>query len=399
MGLLYLAMAETVPWTGHARADERSDALVKAYNSAGLALFGKLATEKPGNLVLSPYSIGTAMAMAYAGARGETAAEMARVLRYGADPAGTVEGYRSLNDSVSERTAGEDATITLANALHLTRFGHLVAPSYKTMLSARFSTELFEGSDLAAINNWVKRKTGGRIESILTRLDPLSVAVLLNAIHFKSSWAAPFNPRRTAPGDFHLSRDETVQVPMMHRSGSYRILRAHTFDAIALPYKGDKLTMIVLLPLRPGGHGQVAISQNDRMIRSVIHGLERIAPQTVTLSMPKFKTGSDADLIAPFTGLGMALAFDRTRADFTGITESTKEQDRIYISQIRHKTVIDVNEAGTEAAAATAVEFGRGATAVTPSIRIAIDRPFEYLITDRSSGAILFIGRVSDPRS
>lgn len=356
-----------------ANAEQPADSLVKSYNRSGLELFGKLAVQ-PGNLVISPFSIGVAMTMARAGARADTNAEMASVLKQELPRAALGEASQQLTAAVTKRGDGEDASIQLANALHLTKFGDLVAPSYKALLAEKFDAELFSGSDLAAINDWVKQRTHGKIERILSKLDPYSVCVLLNAVYFKSNWAAPFLASVTAPGEFRLSERESVEVPMMRQSGYFRILRAHTFDAIELPYQGDKLSMIVLLPMRLTDNGRVAIGFDNRTVTAVLDGLAKTRPNYVELHMPKFKTEFGANLIPAFSDLGMALAFDQDHADFRGITESDKEEDRIHISQIQHKAFIDVNEAGAEAAAATAVEFAA------------------------RSGAILFAGRLSDPR-
>ena len=380
-----------------ARAEETSASLARSYNRVALALFAKLAAA-PGNLVISPYGIGTAMAMAHAGARGETELQMAQVLDYTLDRQMMPAANRQLTAALTQRPAGAGATLKVANALHLTRFGDRVAPAYKQLLSGPFGAALFSGSDLVAVNDWVKRKTDGKIDNILSRLDPNSVCVVLNAIYFKGAWAAPFNAKSTRPGDFHLSRDETVQVPMMRHNGRYRILSGPSFDAVALPYKGGGLSMIVVLPKNLAARGEVAIALDGKAAGALVRDVAAAHPENVALSMPKFKTAFAADLIPPFKALGMALPFDPNRADFSGITGSIKEADRIHISQIRHKTFIDVDEAGTEAAAATAVEFGLR-SAAPPARAVRIDRPFLYLIADKVSGAILFIGRVSDPRS
>lgn len=395
--ILLGALAAGVAVQASAQAEESSASLVNSYNRSGLALFGKLAAA-PGNLVISPYGIGTAMAMAQVGARGETELQMAQVLHYTLERQMIPAASGALAAAVTRRPADEGAIVRVANALHLTRFGDRVAPSYKRLLADAFGAELFSGSDLAAINGWVKRKTEGKIADILSRLDPNSVCVLLNAVYFKSAWAAPFDTKSTRPSDFHLSRDEIVQVPMMRRTGRYRILRDQAFDAIALPYKGGRLTMIVLLPARLAGRGEAAVAIDGKTAETVIKDLEAAQPEHVALSMPKFRTDYAANLIPPFEALGMTLPFDPDRADFSGITDSTKEADRIRISQIRHKTFIDVNEAGTEAAAATAVEFGLR-SAPPPGKTVNVDRPFLYIIADKNSGAILFVGRVSDPRA
>jgi serine protease inhibitor len=149
--------------------------------------------------------------------------------------------------------------------------------------------------------------------------------------------------------------------------------------------------------MRPAGPGEVAISLTDKTIEAVLSGILRTEPEPARLSLPKFKTEFAANLVPVFEKLGMSLAFDKDRADFSGITQSTREEDRGHISQIQHKTFIDVNEDGTEAAAATAVEIAKRA-APPPSTSIEIDHPFLYLIADESTGVVLFMGRMSDPR-
>ncbi len=374
---------------GRAWAEEPGASVAAAYNRTGFDLFAKLAAQ-PGNVVISPYSVGTAMAMALVGARGDTESEMAQVLHLAA-AAPVADGNRQLAARVARRGGDEDAKITVANALHLT--GGPVSPAYAALLAEKFAAELFPGSDLATINAWVKQKTEGKIDGILDRLDPNSLCVILDAIYFKSSWAAPFDAKRTVASDFHLSQRETVRVPTMHRTGPYRTARAAGFDAIAMPYKGGKLAMIVLLPTQPAAAGMAAIDLDAAAAQAAIDALARAQPRQIDLSLPKFKTEFAADLIPPFQALGLTLAFSSVHADFRGIRAEAREGD-LFVSQIKHKTFIDVSEAGTEAGASTAVEVAYKSIATA----VRIDRPFVYLIADATSGAILFVGRVADPR-
>lgn len=383
---------------GSAWANEPGGSVVEAYNRTGFDLFARLAAN-PGNLVISPYSVGTAMAMTLVGARGETEKEMARVLNFHLSRAKVADSNRQLNSILTKRADDEDAKIAVANALHLTTFGGMVSRSYEQLLAEKFAAELFRHSDLATINAWVKQKTEGKIDSILTELNPNSVCVILNAIYFKASWALPFDANNTAPGNFHLSKSEVVQVPMMQRySGEYRIWHAPTFDAIALPYKGEKLRMIVLLPTQLAEPGRVAINISKQTAKDVKDGLARTnLHHAVHLSMPKFKTEFSADLIPPFKELGLKLPFDG-KSNFSGIAEGAKEGD-LYISQIRHKTFVDVNEAGIEAGASTAVEKSTRGIGTGTGTAFKIDHPFLYLIEDTTSGTTLFMGRMSDPRT
>ena len=381
-----------------ALADTETDRLASIYNTSGLDLFERLSGMQSGNIVISPYSVGTALAMAYAGAGGETQAEMANMLGFEWSPAEIGAINKRLAELMTERGSDEDATISVANALYLSRFGDLVSDAYKVRLADEFDAEQFAGASLDDINAFVRDKTQGRIDSILDALDPLSVAVLLNAIHFSASWDEPFEVHDTRPGDFHLSRSETVTVPMMHQTMPVRIVRAHTYDAIALPYLGDQLEMILFRPMQMGLDGTVPIGLFGANFAAIFDQLGKEKPERVDFSMPKFAFDFGTSLIPALKARGLALPFDPDMADFSGVTGSLSERDRIFITQAEHKAFVDVNEAGTEASAATAVEFALGAGAPEQLPEITIDQPFLFAIADRTSGALLFMGRVSDPR-
>ncbi len=397
--ILLSAALTGIGFAAEPAADAQTDKLVGVYNADGLELFDQLSGERDGNIVLSPFSIGTALAMAYAGARGDTETQMADILDFAWSPEKIGAINQRLTALVALRAEDEDATISMANALHLTKFGDLVSDDYKTLLARDFDTELFAGSGLDEINAWVKDKTDGKIDKILTQLDPLSVAVLLNAIHFSAGWDSPFAANDTQPGDFHLSAYETVTVPTMHETMPVRIVRAHAYDAIALPYVGGRLEMILFMPVTFGENGQVPIRLDAETYSATIEALAATEPERVAFSMPKFTFESGIGLIPLLEGMGLNLPFDSDKADFSGVTGSSAETDRIHISQAEHKALIEVNEKGTEAAAATAIEFALKAAAPSaPLAQVAIDRPFLFAIADRTSGALLFMGRVSDPR-
>ena len=381
-----------------ALADAETDRLAHAYNVSGVDLFGHIAAAETGNVVVSPYSVGTALAMAYAGAANGTRAEMADKLGFDWSPEEIGAINQRLAALVTERVETEDATIAIANALALTGLGDLVSDDYKARIASQFDAELFSGATLADINAWVSDKTDGKIDEILTKLDPLSVAVLLNAIHFSASWAEPFTPESTSPGAFRLSASDTIQVPMMHKTLSARILKADGFDAIALPYQGDQLEMILFVPAGWGEAGAVPISLTGESLGATLAALRGTTPQQLALSMPKFAFDFGTGLIPALKARGVDLPFDPDAADFSGIIGNAALTDPIYISQAEHKAMIDVNEAGTEAAAATAIEFAVRAMAPKPLPFYEIDRPFLFAIADKASGAVLFMGRVSDPR-
>ncbi|MGE0205018.1 MAG: serpin family protein [Hyphomicrobiaceae bacterium] len=380
-----------------ARAADAVGSLADSYNRTGRALFVHLAGAS-GNVVLSPYSISQAMTLARLGARGETEREMAQALALrGTGRPALVEAVRRLQDTVEREGSAGGNVLRLATALFLTRHGALVAPSYKALVQKAAAAGVFPKATLAEINDWVREKTDGRIARILERLHPYSVCVLVNAVSLKAAWEGQFSPRQTRERAFRLSREQSVQVPMMHRDGSYRIVRAHTFDAIALPYKGGRLALVVILPMSVSGTFPLAQLLGENTLVAILKGLASAEPERMRLAMPRFKISFEADLIPPFRALGLTRPFDKDRADFTGISESAREQDRIHITQVRHKAVIDVHEAGTDAAAATAVEFGLR-SGPPPRRHVTIDRPFVFYLVEEVTGAVLFMGRVVDPR-
>lgn len=392
---LMLIAALIVPNIVRANEDDSFHALVPAYNSVGLELFDTLA-KLQGNLVISPHSIGTALTMARMGARGETESEMVKVFGDAGDHSEVALAVGRLQTQLESTAKQSGHRLRNANALHLTTYGELVSRTYRNLLAEQFGAEVFAGSDVGAINAWVRDKTDGKLERILDRLDPFSVCVLLNAVTFKADWAHPFDPRQTKPGDFRLRRDSIVEVSMMRRAGSFKILRAHSFDAIALPYKGGDLLMIIILPMPVSGTFPIPQGLSPETFRAIMRGLPETEAERVRLHFPRFTLKFGADLIPSFKELGMRRAFDRDRADFSGIIESARGEDRIHITQIQHNAVLEVNEAGTEAAASTAVEMGLRSSGPPPS-EYRIDRPFLFFVADRKSESILFMGRVSEP--
>lgn len=371
---------------GAATAD---DGIAESYNETGRALFRELAGPD-GNVVMSPYSIGTAMAMATAGARGATLQEMTAGLGLPDRPGDLAEAAGTLRRAIGEGSA----TVSLANALHMTKHGELVAGSYRTLLAQAFGAEVFEGSDLEAVNAWVSDKTRGRIPKILDRLDPLSVAVILNAVHFEAKWDRQFEPGATAPGPFRLIGGETVEVETMRQTGMFRTVQMAGLSAITLPYVGGRLEMIVTLPADPD---TAPVPPGAATFAELRAALEAAEPARLDLTLPKVEIRFEAGLIAPFRAMGIMRPFVPGAADFGGVTGAGEGEDRIYITQVQHKGFISVAEDGTEAAAATGVEMSVTA-APPPAEAFRVDRPFAFAILDKPTGAILFLGRVTDPR-
>jgi len=424
-----------------ARAAEPVRDLTAAYNASGHDLFTAFAAA-PGNIVFSPYSVGTAMAMVLSGARGETEREMAAVLRQSLAPAAVdaanarllailngydksgepvrcpsaamhfngseceapvpasgvcPAGYQQARRCIAPGRQPPSAALKAANALMLLKAnGELISAAYAGRLERDYRAQAFRGADLATINGWVARQTAGKIERILDEINPNQPAVILNAVYFKAAWAAPFAVSATHDDDFRLTPAASVKVPTMHRIGSFQMIARPGFRAIRLPYSVPSLAMVVVLPDAVGGADRLAADLDAGALSALFAGMTQW--QTVDLALPRFKTGYRAELGKLFKRAGMHRAFDTTLADFSAMTGQPPSRAPLAISGVVHRAVIDVTEAGTEAAAATAVAMV-AASAPAHVESFVVDRPFLFYIVDDATGAILFQGRISDPRA
>jgi serpin B len=373
--------------------------VVEGNNEFALALYGQLRSQS-GNLFFSPESVSTALAMTYAGARGETAAEMATTLRFALPP-------ERLHPAMGALLAGLNAPhdayqLRVANALwaeqdykFLDAFLKLTGSDY----GAGFNRVDFEGAGEAArltINHWIEQKTDNKIKDLLKpgMVSPATRLVLTDAIYFKADWQAQFQKTQTEDEDFHLSATQTVKAPLMHRAGSYKYFDGGTFQILEMPYRTGELSMIVFLPKDMDGLPGFEQSLTALNVRQWLSQLRPVPRVIVTF--PKFKVTEQLELGSTLGAMGMPSAFARSAADFSGMTGNRE----LFLSAVIHKAFIDVNEAGTEAAAATAavmVGMAMRAPDPLPPPEFRADHPFVFLIRDNRSGGILFMGRVSDP--
>jgi serpin B len=269
---------------------------------------------------------------------------------------------------------------------------------YVDLLKEKYQAEVFRGAGLDEINGWVKQKTAGKIEKVLDRLDPDFAAVLLNAIYFKAAWALPFSKQATMEGNFNLSRVQQVRVPTMRRLARYNLVTRYGYRAIRLPYAVRSLGLIIVLPNELEGLSDVSKRLDVRELSEMLAALRMPrSQQMVELALPRFKAAFKSDLKQAFQQEGIILAFSREQADFSGMTGPPVAQRRLAIGQIKHAAVIDVQEEGTEAAAATAVVMVP-TSAPQREVTFLVDRPFLFYLVDDASGVILFQGRISDPR-
>ncbi len=360
---------------------------------------------QPGNLVYSPYSISLAFAMAYGGAAGETARQMAEVLQYSLPPAQFHPAFNALDLALADRPnqaadvpEKERFQLSIANSTwaqqdwpFLTTYLDLLALNY----GAGMHLVDFKNTPEAArqqVNNWVSDKTNKRIQDILPKgsVEPRTRLVLANAIFFKAYWQDEFAAGFTSPGSFTLMDGTTVEVPMMqkHLDEMYAYAAGDGWQAISLPYKGGLAEMVILLP-ELGKFNTFESSLTAEKYQAAVSAMKS---QPVILSLPKFKFETELGLKDALIGMGMRDAFTENVADLSGMDGG----HLLFISDAFHKAFIAVDEKGTEAAAATAI---LAAPASLPSgAEMQIDHPFFFFIRDVPSGTVLFMGRVLDPR-
>lgn len=374
---------------------------IPAANTAfGCDLYVKLRAEK-GNVFFSPFSIETALAMTACGAKGDTLAEMRNTLHLPADADAANAGFKTLLAALNGDGKPADKRgfeLSVANALW-GMTGYPWRKEFLTVTTANYGAGLVEvdfADEPAArkrINSWVEDHTNKRIKDLIPSglLDSFTRLVLTNAVYFKGRWAVEFDKKRTKDGPFTLVDGSKKDVPLMWREADLKYTETPDFQAVELPYKGDETTMVVLLPKKVDGMEAVEQKLTPDTLGIVAKGLRHME---VNLTLPRFKAETKYTLNAPLEALGMKDAFDRDRADFTGMHTS---REKLYVSKVLHKAFVEVNEEGTEAAAATAVVMkAESARPDEPKVFKA-DRPFLFLIRHTPTNTVLFAGRYERP--
>ena len=372
------------------------DAVVRGNNAFALDLYAQLQTE-PGNLFFSPYSIVTALTMTYAGARGATEQQMAQVLHL---DLGQQRVHQAVQAWLYELTASssdqQGYQIYLANALWGKK-GYSFLKEFLDLTQTYYGAGLTELDFVAAaeearktINAWVQEQTQGKITELLKpgQLDASTVLVLTNAIYFKGKWALPFEKEKTVDAPFTLSNGDKIAAPMMSQTATVKYFADEMVQILELPYASAQLSMLVFLPT---DRAQFSALEKGFSVQYLEQQLAKLREQKVMIGLPRFAITSYFSLPGVLKTLGMRDAFSASTADFSGMNG---KQD-LYISEVLHKAFVDVNEEGTEAAAATAVTMSRGMVRLPTFLA---DHPFIFLIQDNRTGGILFCGRVMDPR-
>lgn len=374
---------------------DTSPELASAITAVGVDLLQKLhKTGARDNLFISPFSIATAVAMIGIGARGTTQEEMFHALHLtGKQDADVVQLFGRLLNAVQSDES--DSLLKVADAIFVDHNIHLEEPFIK-LAHAQFKADArpldFSSSQsVTEINNWVSTQTNGKIAKLVEKLNPSEVAVLLNAVYFKGKWRNAFPPENTASRDFHITDNQSKSLLMMSRTGSYPYLNEDGLQAIALPYKSDRFTAYVVLPSDSEDLGtfigRLSAADWERL-------LSRLSSKKGTIILPKFRVEYSEVLNTALQALGMRLAFSDS-ADFAKMHAPPPP---LAISRIIHKTYVDVDEQGTEAAAVTGGMMSiTAAPMVTPPFRMVVDRPFVFAIRENVTGTLLFIGSIFDP--
>ena len=363
--------------------------------SFALNLYGKV-KEAEGNLFFSPYSISTALAMTYAGARGNTEKQMAEVLHFTLDPKQLHPAFARVEAQLNAVQERGDIELSVANALwsqkdyaFLKEFLDLTKKHYGAVLNlVDFKTAC--EAVRKKINAWVEEKTKSKIKDLIKPgiLNPLTRLVLTNAIYFKGNWESQFKKHKTKEAPFWLAPGKSIKVPIMTQKHEFHYMENSNLQMLALPYVGNDLSMIVLLPKEVGGLAQIEAALNAGNLTT---WMDLLKEREILVFLPKFKITSQFSLGKTLTSMGMSDAFTG-KADFSGMTGKKD----LYISSVIHKAFVDVNEEGTEAAAATAVTMGLLSMPAPPPVFRA-DHPFIFLIRHNPSESILFLGRVVNP--
>jgi serpin B len=356
--------------------------------------------ETDGNLFYSPYSISEALAMTYGGARGETEKKMAQVLQYLLPQTQLHPAFNALDIELAKRGQGAKGKddkgfrLNVVNAIwgqqgfaFLQDYLDLLAQNYGAGLRLLDFVKATEQSR-ETINQWVSEKTEEKIKDLLPQgsIDPDTRLVLTNAIYFNAAWANAFEKEATIDGKFHQLSGNDVDVKLMQQTESFGYAKGNNYQAIELPYDGNELSMVILLPASDQFKSFEA-GLNSQQVASIIGSIKY---QQVNLAMPKFKVESKFSLKKELMEMGMGAAFNN--ADFSGMNGKKD----LEIKDVVHKSYVSVDEAGTEAAAATGVIVGVTSAPLNP-VKVTLDHPFIFFIRDVPTGAILFIGRVMNP--
>lgn len=348
------------------------------------------------NVFFSPYSISTALAMTSAGARGETEAQMVKALHFEPDPAGRHAVFAAMESDLNAVQKKGQVKLSVANSLWPQK-EHPLLRSFLDLTRKCYGASVtpldFRAPEQArkTINTWVEDKTNQKIKDLIPGgvLNADTRLVLVNAIYFKGNWSSPFKAAATEEAPFRLPSGQTVQAPLMFQKKHFNYGANDDLQVLEMPYAGDDLSMVVLLPKKADG---LNVLENNLTAANLAKWTQGMGSPEVKVYLPKFKMTCRFSLNGTLQAMGVTNAFDPGKADFSGMDGG----HNLFISAALHKAFVEVNEQGTEAAAATGIAMGMLALPVQP-IEFRADHPFLFLIREKSTGSLLFVGRVTNP--
>ncbi|MGQ1785008.1 serpin family protein [Saccharicrinis sp. GN24d3] len=376
--------------------DLKSASLVESSNTFGANIFKEVLqdVEEGENALISPLSIFQALSMTRNGAKGETLTQMNNILAFDESLGDEINQYQKKLVDVL-RNADNKLTLDIANSIWY-RDDVTVLPDFIKVNQEYFKAEVsaldFSDAEGAkkTINNWVDDTTNGKIPQIVDQVTPEHVMFLINAIYFYGEWQNEFDKRDTKEASFYTETGAETKVDMMHQQADLGYAQNDLFSMVEMPYGNGHFNMVVLKPNTGKTVTDIVEATNDN---SWSLWMNSLTARTVVLGFPKFKIEGDYQLNKPLINMGMSLAFDQFEADFSGILEG----GGIYISKVKHKTFIEVDEKGTEAAAVTSVEIAFTSVGPNQPIHFSADRPFIFAITEKDTNTILFMGRCMQP--
>jgi len=395
ISLLLTMVSVLSPPLDLADIDSNVKIVVEGNTAFALELYQKLSSTE-GNLFLSPYSISTALAMTYAGARENTATQMAETLHFSLEQQQLHPAFAKLESHLNAVQKKGNIQLNVANSLwpqkdypFLKEYLALIKEHYGVLITPVDYRTAREAA-CKLINGWVEEKTKNKIKNLIQPdvLDALTRLILVNAIYFKGNWASQFEENQTKNAPFRLLSGKTIQVPTMSQKQEFGYAEDQSLQILELPYIGNDLSMLVMLPKQADG---IAELEKNLTVENLRKWTTSLRKREVSVFLPKFKMTTQFRLGEVLISMGMSEAFDMNKANFAGMDGNP---NWLYIAAVIHKAFVDVNEEGTEAAAATAVEMK---ALSAPPLTFRADHPFIFLIRENLTGSILFLGRVIDP--
>jgi len=374
--------------------DESVRYLANSINDFSIKLYKQIIREGDRNIFFSPLSIEFAFVTLYEGAKGKTKEEIGNVLNIPSNDTVRRYSFARIYNLLNE--GNKEYELSLANAIWVANYCGLKS-EYLSIINRFYPADVYNTIDINKINQWVAERTKGKINRILDSLPSQTGLVVTNAIYFKGKWLHSFDKESTQKMDFYVSLDKVVKVNMMYVKEKFPYYETSDFQAIELPYKGDDLSMLVILPSKKFGLNEIEENLSTNMINDIIGSMET---EEVYVYFPKFEFETTYDLKETLKKMGMECPFYSNCANFSDIFQKCNEWGA-WIDKVVHKAYIKVDEEGTEAAAVTSVFVAIGAAPrkISEPIIFKADHPFIFFIIDKRTGTILFMGRVIDPTS